>query len=74
MFCISALKAPEPYKLLSWLYREIGDTDKSLRVGLIAAQLNKDPDEWIQLIQQSSVEGNEELVLFCYNNGTFFYD
>jgi hypothetical protein len=51
------------------LYSEIGDNDKALRVGLIAAQLNKDPDEWIQLIHQSIMEGNEEIVLFCYNNG-----
>jgi hypothetical protein len=51
------------------LYSEIGDNDKALRVGLIAAQLNKDPDEWIHLIHQSIMEGNEEIVLFCYNNG-----
>ena len=48
----------------------MGQNDKSLRVGLIAAQLNKDPEEWIQLIQQAVMycEGDVDLVLFCYNN------
>ena len=63
-----APKACEPFQLLSLLYSEIGQNDKALRVGLIAAQLNKDPDEWIQLIQQAVIEGNAELVLFCYTN------
>ena len=63
-----APKASEPFQLLSLLYSETGSNDKSLRVGLIAAQLNKDPDEWIQLIQQAVIEGDVELVLFCYNN------
>ena len=45
-----------------------GANDKALRVGLVSAQLNKDPDEWIQLIQQAVIEGDVELVLFCYNN------
>ena len=68
-----APKASEPFQLLSLLYSEIGDNDKALRVGLIAAQLNKDPDEWVQLIHQSIMEGNEEIVLFCYNNGLHPY-
>jgi tetratricopeptide (TPR) repeat protein len=63
-----APSASEPFQLLSLLYSEIGDNDKALRVGLIAAQLNKDADEWIQLIHQSIMEGNEEIVLFCYTN------
>ena len=63
-----APKASEPYQLLSLLYSEMGQNDKALRVGLIAAQLNKDPDEWIQLIQQAVIEGDVDLVLFCYNN------
>ncbi|RNA00852.1 general transcription factor 3C polypeptide 3 [Brachionus plicatilis] len=63
-----APKASEPFQLLALLYSEMGQNDKALRVGLIAAQLNKDPDEWIQLIQQAVIEGDEELVLFCYNN------
>lgn len=63
-----APKASEPFQLLSLLYSEIGQSDKALRVGLIAAQLNKDPDEWIQLIQQAVIEGDEELILFCFNN------
>jgi hypothetical protein len=62
-----APKACEPYQLLSLLYSEMGQNDKALRVGLIAAQLNKDPDEWIQLISQALIEGDVELVLFCYN-------
>ena len=52
-----APKASEPFQLLSLLYSETGANDKSLRVGLIAAQLNKDPDEWIGLIQQAVIEG-----------------
>ena len=52
-----APKASEPFQLLSLLYSETGSNDKSLRVGLIAAQLNKDPDEWIGLIQQAVIEG-----------------
>jgi general transcription factor 3C polypeptide 3 (transcription factor C subunit 4) len=67
-----APKASEPFQLLSLLYSEIGDNDKALRVGLIAAQLNKDPDEWIQLIHQSIMLGNDEILLFCYNNGSAF--
>jgi general transcription factor 3C polypeptide 3 (transcription factor C subunit 4) len=63
-----APKACEPFQLLSLLYSEMGQNDKALRVGLIAAQLNKDPDEWIQLIQQAVIEGDVDLVLFCYNN------
>lgn len=63
-----APKASEPFQLLALLYSEIGQNDKALKVGLIAAQLNKDPDEWIQLIQQAIIEGDVELVLFCYNN------
>ena len=63
-----APKASEPYQLLSLLYSEMGQNDKALRVGLIAAQLNKDADEWIGLIQQAVIEGDVELVLFCYNN------
>ena len=63
-----APKASEPYQLLSLLYSEMGQNDKALRVGLIAAQLNKDADDWIQLIQQAVIEGDVELVLFCYNN------
>lgn len=63
-----APKASEPFQLLSLLYSETGANDKSLRVGLIAAQLNKDPDEWVQLIQQAVIEGDVELVLFCFNN------
>jgi general transcription factor 3C polypeptide 3 (transcription factor C subunit 4) len=63
-----APKASEPYQLLSLLYSEKGENDKALRVGLISAQLNKDPDEWIQLIQQAVIEGDVELVLFCYAN------
>jgi general transcription factor 3C polypeptide 3 (transcription factor C subunit 4) len=70
--CLEVIKnapnASEPYQLLSLLYSEIGDTEKALKVGLISAQLNKDQDEWIQLIQQALIEGNEELILFCYNN------
>jgi hypothetical protein len=62
-----APKASEPYQLLSLLYSEMGQNDKALRVGLIAAQLNKDPDEWIQLISQALIEGDPDLVLFCYN-------
>lgn len=63
-----APKAPEPFQLLSLLYAEQGQNSKSLRVGLIAAQLNKDPQEWEQLIQQAVIEGDVDLVLFCYNN------
>lgn len=63
-----APKASEPFQLLALLYSEMGQNDKALRVGLIAAQLNKDSDEWIQLIQQALMEGDVELVLFCYNN------
>ena len=63
-----APKACEPYQLLSLLYSEMGQNDKALRVGLIAAQLNKDADEWISLIHQAVIEGDLELVLFCYNN------
>lgn len=63
-----APKAPEPFQLLSLLYSEQGQNAKSLRVGLIAAQLNKDPQEWEQLIQQAIIEGDIDLVLFCYNN------
>lgn len=63
-----APKAPEPFQLLSMLYAEQGQNSKSLRVGLIAAQLNKDPQEWEQLIQQAAIEGDIDLVLFCYNN------
>lgn len=63
-----APKACEPFQLLSLLYSEMGQNEKALRVGLVAAQLNKDPDEWVQLIQQAMIEGDEELVLFCYNN------
>ena len=63
-----APKACEPFQLLSLLYSEMGLNEKALRVGLVAAQLNKDPDEWVQLIQQAMIEGDEELVLFCYNN------
>lgn len=70
--CLEVIKnapnASEPYQLLSLLYSEIGDTEKALKVGLISAQLNKDQDEWIQLIQQALIEGNEELILFCYNH------
>ena len=63
-----APKASEPFQLLSLLYSEMGQNDKALRVGLVSAQLNKDPDEWIELIQQAMMEGDVELVLFCYNN------
>ncbi|CAF0989946.1 unnamed protein product [Brachionus calyciflorus] len=63
-----APKASEPFQLLALLYSEMGQNDKALRVGLIAAQLNKDPDEWIQLIQQAVMEGDVDLILFCYNN------
>lgn len=63
-----APKAPEPFQLLSMLYAEQGQNSKSLRVGLIAAQLNKDPQEWEQLIHQAVIEGDIDLVLFCYNN------
>ena len=70
--CLEVIKyaprASEPFQLLSLLYSEIGQNDKALRVGLIAAQLNKDPDEWIELIQQALIEGENELTLFCYNN------
>jgi tetratricopeptide (TPR) repeat protein len=70
--CLEVIKyaprASEPFQLLSLLYSEIGQNDKALRVGLIAAQLNKDPDEWIELIQQALIEGDNELILFCYNN------
>ena len=41
----------------------MGENDKALRVGLIAAQLNKDPDEWIQLIQQAVMEGEIDLIV-----------
>lgn len=63
-----APKAPEPFQLLSLLYAEQGQNSKSLKVGLIAAQLNKDPQEWEQLIQQAMIEGDIDLTLFCYNN------
>jgi tetratricopeptide (TPR) repeat protein len=70
--CLEVIKyaprASEPFQLLSLLYSEIGQNDKALRVGLIAAQLNKDPDEWVELIQQALIEGDTELILFCYNN------
>jgi hypothetical protein len=68
-----APKASEPYQLLSLLYSEMGQNDKALRVGLIAAQLNKDPDEWIQLISQALIEGDPDLVLFCYNKYLDFF-
>jgi general transcription factor 3C polypeptide 3 (transcription factor C subunit 4) len=63
-----APNASEPFQLLALLYSEMGQNDKALRVGLIAAQLNKDPDEWVQLIHQAVIEGDVELVIFCYNN------
>lgn len=63
-----APKASEPFQLLALLFSEMGQNEKALKVGLIAAQLNKDPDEWIQLIQQAVIEGDVELILFCYNN------
>lgn len=70
--CLEVIKyaprASEPYQLLSLLYSEIGQNEKALRVGLIAAQLNKDPDEWVELIQQAVIVGDHELILFCYNN------
>ena len=46
----------------------MGQNDKALKVGLVSAQLNKDADEWVQLIQQAVIEGDVELVLFCYNH------
>jgi len=64
-----APKACEPFQLLSLLYGEMGENDKALRVGLIAAQLNKDPDEWIQLIQQAVMEGEIDLYKFGNKQG-----
>ena len=70
--CLEVVKyapsASEPYQLLSLLYSEMGQNDKALKVGLISAQLNKDPDEWIELIHQAVIEGDVEVVLFCYTN------
>lgn len=70
--CLEVIKyapnAPEPFQLLAMLYSEQGQNAKSLRVGLVAAQLNRDPQEWEELIQQAIIEGDINIVLFCYNN------
>jgi tetratricopeptide (TPR) repeat protein len=68
-----APKAPEPYQLLSLLYSEIGENDKALRVGLVSAQLNKDQNEWIQLIQQAIIEVNPLIFKNKYQFSLIFF-
>ncbi|XP_013421709.1 general transcription factor 3C polypeptide 3 [Lingula anatina] len=59
--------AYEPYQTLGMLYEEMGDTEKSLQLSLIAAHLNpNDPEEWIKLAEMSLELNNEQQALHCY--------
>ncbi|XP_075216915.1 general transcription factor 3C polypeptide 3-like isoform X1 [Lycorma delicatula] len=61
--------APEPYHTLAGLYEELGHSDKSLQMSLIAAHLSpSDPNQWIHLAEVSHEQGNFKQAITCYTN------
>ncbi|PIK47914.1 hypothetical protein BSL78_15214 [Apostichopus japonicus] len=61
-------RSPEPYQLLSLLYEEKGEPDRSLQFALLGAHLNsQDTEEWQKVIEMCMDQNNTDLALYCYS-------
>ncbi|XP_061082620.1 general transcription factor 3C polypeptide 3 isoform X3 [Conger conger] len=60
--------AYEPFSTLAMIYEDLGDMEKSLQFGLIAAHLNpSDCEEWVKLADMSLEQDNIKQAILCYS-------
>ncbi|ESN94955.1 hypothetical protein HELRODRAFT_120372, partial [Helobdella robusta] len=69
----NAPNAPDPYHLLSMIYDDLGQLDKSLQHSLVAAQLSKgNVEEWLSVADKAIALNNLKLAVFCYERACKF--
>ncbi|KAJ8252810.1 hypothetical protein GJAV_G00205870 [Gymnothorax javanicus] len=60
--------AYEPFSTLAMIYEDLGDMEKSLQFGLIAAHLNpSNCEEWVKLAEMSLEQDNIKQAILCYS-------
>lgn len=59
-------RAGNAWNVLAQCYESTGDVERGLRLRVMGAHVNQDPEEWDRLAEQSRARGYHQQALYCY--------